>query len=129
MNITNIATFVNQNTTGASVGYGNLTFDKLLTVNFGVMKSNKDGSLWISWPSRKGKDKDGNDKFFNHIYFPEDALDFKKEIENAILEDFASKLQTSKPEETYAQKKEEAESDTSTPTVEPEKKKLWNKPT
>jgi hypothetical protein len=130
MNVTNIFTASNGKSSGVNQGYGGITLDDLVTINFSIMKSAKDSSLWVGWPQREGKDKEGNRKYFAHVFFPESALSFKKELETLILEDYATKIDSqAEPTKTYAQKKDAEESSPTPPAPLPPKKKLWNTPT
>lgn len=72
------------------LGNGSITFDNFIFVKFAVNKSPKDSSLWISWPSKKGKDKDGNEKWYPEcgIIIDEEAEDkyaLKNDVEKQII--------------------------------------------
>lgn len=49
-----------------------------------VTLMNNEKGQWISWPSRKYKDKEGKDKYFSYVSFPN--LDEKQRIEKEIKE-------------------------------------------
>ena len=53
-------------------------------VYFEFQKDGKD-SYGISMPQRKGTDKNGNDKYFNIVYFPV-SEDLKKDIKKQIFD-------------------------------------------
>lgn len=82
MKVTNVRIMPLKNGTGATKGYASITLDEVFAVNdIRVMEGQK--GLFISMPNRKGKDKDGNEKYFD-IAFPVNA-DLRKEINDAII--------------------------------------------
>lgn len=81
--------YVAKSSGGVSVGYGSVTFDDTLIVRFSIMKSSKDGKLFVNWPSKKGKD----DKWYPDVSFVVDEsadnpYENKNTIDSAIIKEF-----------------------------------------
>lgn len=104
MDITKI--YVGKNSGGVSVGYGSVTFDNALIVRFGIMK-NKEGKLFVNWPSKKGKD----DKWYADVSFvvdesAENPYAIKNNIDSEIIKEFNKVLGTTTSTETKQEQTE-----------------------
>ena len=67
---------------GSTKAYASINLDGVFAVNdIRVVEGNK--GLFISLPNRKGKDKDGNEKYYD-IAFPTTA-ELRKEISDAVI--------------------------------------------
>jgi DNA-binding cell septation regulator SpoVG len=86
MEITKVSVFKTSNDT--FVGNGSVEFDECFFVRFKIVKSSKDGSLFISWPSTKGKDKETQaDKYYPEAgYVLGDDEDTKYIFKNSVDE-------------------------------------------
>lgn len=88
MNITKI--YVAKSNGGVSVGYGSITFEEAITIRFSIMKSGKDGRLFVNWPSKKGTDN----KWYPDVSFvvnendEENKYAIKNSIDSEILKEF-----------------------------------------
>lgn len=115
------------NTPGTSfLASGSVVFNDVFFVKFVVM--NGKSGPFISWPSRKGKDKDGNEKYYNDagfiVDFEEDnetRYDTKNAFEKELIDEF-NKVLAIAPKETPPSQTV----DTKTEKVRP--KVNWNKP-
>ena len=67
---------------GSTKAYASINLDGVFAVNDIRVVEGKKG-LFISLPNRKGKDKDGNEKYYD-IAFPTTA-ELRKEISDAVL--------------------------------------------
>ena len=85
MKVTNVRVMPLKNGTGATKGYASITLDEAFAVNDIRVMEGKNG-LFIAMPNRKGKDKDGNEKYFD-IAFPTTA-ELRKNISDAIINKF-----------------------------------------
>jgi DNA-binding cell septation regulator SpoVG len=91
MEITKVQVWKNKSET--FVANCSVEFDDVFFVKCKVVKSSKDGSLFISWPNTKGKDADGNDKYFPDAGFvlgedEETKYDFKNAIDDQIIKEY-----------------------------------------
>lgn len=94
MEITKI--YVAKSNSGVSVGYGSVTFDDAMIVRFSIMKSSKDGKLFVNWPTKQGKDG----KWYPDVTFVVDeAADNPYSIKNGfdseIIKEFNKVIGTS----------------------------------
>jgi DNA-binding cell septation regulator SpoVG len=66
------------NTNGSFLGNGSVTFDNSFFVKFMIYKSPKNGDIYVSWPSRKGKGStdSGSEKWYQDAGF---VIDDKSE--------------------------------------------------
>lgn len=79
MKITRV--YVAKSNSGVSVGYGSVVFEDALIVRFSIMKSGKDGKLFVNWPSKKGADN----KWYPDVSFVVDeAAENKYAIKNSV---------------------------------------------
>lgn len=118
MKITEIKVF---KANGSDVVMGNATviFDNKLGIKVTIMK-NKTGELFCNYPSRKAKDKEGNDKWYNDVFFIIDEeledkkYEFKNSVDSAIIKEYNalvgmpsqdSKKQDEKKEDAPAEEK------------------------
>lgn len=67
---------------GSTKAYASINLDGVFAVNDIRVIEGKKG-LFISLPNRKGKDKDGNEKYYD-IAFPTTA-ELRKEISDAVI--------------------------------------------
>lgn len=89
MKVTNINIY--KTTSDVILANGSVTFDEVFFVKFKIMKSSKDSSLFVSWPSQKGKDGEwyqdagyfiNNEEEDTSIKFA-----FKNEVDNQIIKE------------------------------------------
>lgn len=69
------------------------------------IKVGKDGSLWVSAPSKKGKDKEGNEKYFESVHML--SKDGRANLHSVILGAYRAK--TGEPEKLAPKEEEPAE--------------------
>lgn len=114
MEITNVNIYKNNNET--FVANGSVEFDGVFFVKFKVVKSSKDGSLFISWPSQKST-KD--DKYYPDAGYvlgedEETKYDFKNKVDSFLIKEYNalvgmpsqdSKKQDEKKEDAPAEEK------------------------
>lgn len=85
---------------GASVGYGTVTFSNILKVRFNIMKTKADSRLFINWPSQKG----GDGTYYPQVSFVQDEAAEnqyaeKNAIEEPIIKEFNRLLGTNSTKE------------------------------
>ena len=92
---------------GASVGYGTVTFDGALSVRFNIMKTKADSRLFINWPSQKGADG----TYYPQVSFVKDEeaenpYEAKNSIEEPIIKEFNKLLGTNSTKEEKPKEEE-----------------------
>lgn len=93
MQVTDIKVWPYSKEGSSFLGNGSLTFDNTFFVKFTLNASPRDGSPYISFPSRKGKAKDGSDKWFPEMGFiineevedPSERYAAKNEVEKQVI--------------------------------------------
>lgn len=85
MRVTEVRVNVAKNGTSTLKAYASINLDGVFAVNNLTVKEGRNG-LFVSMPQRKGKDKDGNDKYFD-IAFPVTA-ELRKEISDAVIAEY-----------------------------------------
>lgn len=92
---------------GSSVlGYGTVTFDDVFCVEFKIMKSSKDGNLFVNWPSYQKQDKTWKSSVY---FYNEDKTimyNARNEVSEVILNEYNSKVIKNK--DPYNKGKEKA---------------------
>jgi len=86
LKITETKVFVSNFDTGSGVGYGMITFNEALVVKFTIIKSGKDGRLFISWPQKKKADGD----YVALVTFT--SMEAKDKIGDHIVSEFNKKM-------------------------------------
>lgn len=71
---------------GVMRGFFDLEMEGLMTI-YGCTAMCKDGGWWIGMPQRKGKDKDGNDKWYSIVFVEKDRLDKLRDLVMPSLKD------------------------------------------
>ena len=95
LKITEVKCYTSKNP-GVVLGNGSVTFNSTFYCKFIIMQG-KDGNPFVSWPSKKGKDKDGADKWYSDAGFvidetAGDKYATKNEFENLIISEFNKTL-------------------------------------
>jgi DNA-binding cell septation regulator SpoVG len=78
---------------------GSFTVSKKIRINCTVMEGSK--GLFVGLPGRKGKDKDGNDKWYGDVYIADKAL--QERINTAVIAEYkkiATTGDTSTPDDS-----------------------------
>jgi DNA-binding cell septation regulator SpoVG len=73
---------------------GNFMVANAFKVQYSLMQGPK--GLFVGLPSRKGKDKEGNEKWYNDVFCTDEAV--FKEMNTAVLAAYKSKTGTSQGE-------------------------------
>ena len=65
--------------TGIMKGFFDLEMEGLMTI-YGCSVMCKDGGWWIGMPQRKGKDKDGNDKWYSIVFIEKERMEKLRDL-------------------------------------------------
>lgn len=93
MQVTDVKIWPYKNSTsGSFLGNGSVTFDNSFFVKFTICKSPKNGDIFVSWPSRKGKGStdSGSEKWYSDAGFvidekSENPFTEKNRIEDILI--------------------------------------------
>lgn len=131
LEITKVTCFPAKNP-GTVLGNGTATFNDAFWCRFIIM--NGSNGPFVSWPSKKGVDKDGKDKWYNDAGFvideeADDKFAVKNEFESQVIAEFNKVLAVgdgsgSKPKDSSAPKSSAGTTDTKTKT-KPKVKTNW----
>jgi DNA-binding cell septation regulator SpoVG len=87
LEVPEVKVFTSNYDTGASVGYGMITFCEAFSIKFTIMKAPSSGSIFISWPQKK---KANSEEWLQHITFA--SPEVRKKIDDVIIAEFNKKI-------------------------------------
>jgi hypothetical protein len=70
---------VRKHSGGTLKGFFDLNLEGFMKI-YGCTANCKDGAWWIGTPQRKGKDKDGNDKWYSIVFIQKERMEKLRDL-------------------------------------------------